>query len=293
MKDLNKIDELLKEQMLDFTPDVPVDVWAQISSNISAGPAPVNPVSSFTFGVKAAIVTGIATLAGASYLFFGVSEKSEKVNTASIVPSKEPIQNEIAINNPEKENTKVDNGKTGIPFNQAKKSFNKKDKLPENSSEIQNQTSPSDFIKSEHVSTPEIPILKQESLVSVDSKTEVIEGNPEQETHETINHEEHKLNEPELKKEHPIVNNAFSPNGDGMNDELVIEMPPVDFYHLRIFTKKGVLVFETENVQTKWKGQILGSGIAAENGEYRYIIEYQAKGKEAVKAIGGYIYLNR
>ena len=232
-------------------------------------------------------------MAGASYLFFGVDDNSKKIDTASIVPSKEPIQSEIAINNPEKENTKGDNGQVSIQINQSKNSFSKKEKLTENSSEIQNPTLSNEFIKSENVSTPEIPFTKQESLVSVDSKTEVIEGNPEQETHETINHEEHKMNEPELKKEHPIVNNAFSPNGDGLNDELVIEMPPVDFYHLRIFTKKGVLVFETENVQTKWKGQILGSGIAAENGEYRYIIEYQAKGKEAVKAIGGYIYLNR
>jgi methionine-rich copper-binding protein CopC len=139
----------------------------------------------------------------------------------------------------------------------------------------------------------EIITPKTEMLVSKDTKTETVEGNPETESFDNNSSDEVKIPEPESKKDYPVVNNAISPDGDGLNDELVIEMPAVDFYHLRIFTKKGVLVFETENVNVKWKGMILGSGQLAENGDYRYIIEYQLKGKENVKAIGGFIFLNR
>jgi hypothetical protein len=139
----------------------------------------------------------------------------------------------------------------------------------------------------------DITAPKTEMLVSKDTKTETVEGNPETESGDNNLSDEVKLPEPEIKKDYPVVNNAISPDGDGLNDELVIEMPAVDFYHLRIFTKKGVLVFETENVNVKWKGLVLGSGQYADNGEYRYILEYQIKGKENVKVIGGYIFLSR
>jgi hypothetical protein len=163
------------------------------------------------------------------------------------------------------------------------------DKIIETQATLENPVS----VKIELPLKQDITAPKTEMLVSKDTKTETVEGNPETESGDNNLSDEVKLPEPEIKKDYPVVNNAISPDGDGLNDELVIEMPAVDFYHLRIFTKKGVLVFETENVNVKWKGLVLGSGQYADNGEYRYILEYQIKGKENVKVIGGYIFLSR
>ncbi len=292
MKDLNKIDELLKEQMQDFTPDVPAEVWTQISSNLSVGPAPVNPVSELTFGIKAAIVSGIAVVAGASYFLLGGADPQPKQETSMVLPSIESAKEEIVQDHKSTEVTSEKFEKPSVQFNSQKPSTKTEEKQLESNGIIHPEDA-KENTKVENFVPQEVHTTKTESLISVDTKTEIVEGNPEQEHKDEIIPEEHKSNELETKKDYPVVNNAFSPNGDGMNDELVIEMPAVDYYHLRIFTKKGVLVFETDNVQTKWKGQVLGSGLAADNGEYRYIIEYQPKGKETVKAIGGYIYLNR
>jgi gliding motility-associated-like protein len=294
VKDINNIDELLKDRMQDFTPDVPADVWTQISSNLGSGAAPtsINPISGLSIAVKTSIIVGIVAVASASYFLLGgiekpaVSEKNIQTQTTELPKSENTAATPILESPKEASKTEVLNFPKAklIPSAELKDESN----VHAINKEIQ--------FESEKVNKPETqdPIIpKFDNLVSKDAKTEVVEGNPETETDEEVKKDEVNPIEPENKKDYPVVNNAFSPNGDGVNDELVIEMPAVDFYHLRIFTKKGVLVFETENVNVKWKGMILGSGQLAENGDYRYIIEYQLKGKENVKAIGGFIFLNR
>ncbi len=294
MKDINNIDELLKERMQDFTPDVPADVWTQISSNLgsAAAPASINTISGLSIAVKSTIVAGILAVATASYFLLGgfekapVSEnivqtqttesaKSENIATTPIIESPNEISQSPVIKFTKP--SPIPN--TEVKDEQKLNSFNK-EVLDENEHVI--KTSVHEPIAS-----------KFDILVSKDAKIETVEGNPEIETTEEVKQDEVKPVETENRKDYPVVNNAISPDGDGLNDELVIEMPPVDFYHLRIFTKKGVLVFETENVNVKWKGHVLGSGQLAEIGEYRYILEYQLKGKENVKVIGGFIFLNR
>ncbi len=70
------------------------------------------------------------------------------------------------------------------------------------------------------------------------------------------------------------VPNAFSPNGDGLNDLFAphISCEP-SVYSLQIFNRWGELVFESENRAEKWNG---GSGqdYYSEPGAYIYLIEY-------------------
>jgi hypothetical protein len=295
VKDINNIDELLKERMQDFTPDVPADVWTQISSNMSYGenPSGFQIIKSLSVGVKSAIFIIAASLATGLY-FIVISDNQssvefeQKANVELIDKSNStqisPIES-IAVNPSENKIESVPQTKT----QSGRFKEHNLDKIIETQATLENPVS----VKIELPLKQDITAPKTEMLVSKDTKTETVEGNPETESGDNNLSDEVKLPEPEIKKDYPVVNNAISPDGDGLNDELVIEMPAVDFYHLRIFTKKGVLVFETENVNVKWKGLVLGSGQYADNGEYRYILEYQIKGKENVKVIGGYIFLSR
>lgn len=295
MKDINNIDELLKEKMQDFTPDVPADVWTQISSNMSYGanPSGFQIIKNLSVGVKSAIFITAASLISGLYFIVGSDNQSsveleQKANVELIDKSNSTQNPSIGIpeeNLIENKKDKVsEETPKSITFNETKEDRNIESSLP-----IENPAP-------EKIEVPlkqENSIPKTEMLAKIDAKTEVVEGNPEAETVDQNGIDEVKIPEPENKKDYPVVNNAFSPDGDGLNDELVIEMPAVDYYHLRIFTKKGVLVFETENVNVRWKGLILGSGQIADNGDYRYIIEYQPKGKDNVKVIGGFILLSR
>ncbi|NOX86636.1 MAG: gliding motility-associated C-terminal domain-containing protein, partial [Chlorobi bacterium] len=70
--------------------------------------------------------------------------------------------------------------------------------------------------------------------------------------------------------------NAFTPNGDGLNDEFkpVQRYDLVRTYHLYIYNRWGQLIFETSDINTGWDGTYKGQ--PAEQGTYIYKIVYTA-----------------
>jgi gliding motility-associated-like protein len=69
-------------------------------------------------------------------------------------------------------------------------------------------------------------------------------------------------NEFEVREEFVVfVPNAFSPNGDGVNDFFTIEGMDIDpdDYHLQIFNRWGELIFESRSPSVKWNGTHLNS----------------------------------
>jgi len=52
-----------------------------------------------------------------------------------------------------------------------------------------------------------------------------------------------------------VIPNTFSPNGDGINDELYLINSGVQEFNLKIFDRWGVLVFETNASKLSWDGK--------------------------------------
>jgi gliding motility-associated-like protein len=78
----------------------------------------------------------------------------------------------------------------------------------------------------------------------------------------------------------PIVTlyfpNAFSPNGDGSNDEFYligINIDPV-LFRMFIYDRWGKLIFTSNDINISWNGKVMGSNIIAPIGVYTWIIEY-------------------
>lgn len=69
-----------------------------------------------------------------------------------------------------------------------------------------------------------------------------------------------------------IVPNAFSPNNDGLNDELFVRGSTLDFiYTFKVFSRTGELVFETQNIEEGWDGTHNGRDL--NTGIYVYYVE--------------------
>ncbi|MBL7683008.1 MAG: gliding motility-associated C-terminal domain-containing protein [Flavipsychrobacter sp.] len=86
------------------------------------------------------------------------------------------------------------------------------------------------------------------------------------------------------------VPNAFTPNGDGVNDKfVVIQDCPIKSYHIRIFNRWGEQVFEARDVRQQWTGT--ETGLFAEQGTYIYIIEYTAESNNVPIILKGTISL--
>lgn len=66
------------------------------------------------------------------------------------------------------------------------------------------------------------------------------------------------------------IPNAFTPNNDGFNDELIVGGDQISNYHLRIFNRWGFLVYESNSVSDSWNGRANGTGKAVPGGVYVY-----------------------
>ncbi|MFT7588271.1 MAG: gliding motility-associated-like protein, partial [Limisphaerales bacterium] len=74
-----------------------------------------------------------------------------------------------------------------------------------------------------------------------------------------------------LSVETVVVPEAITPNGDGINDELIIKnLDNWSDNQLYIFNRREQLVFQQNNYNNSWKGEGLQEGV------YFYILELEA-----------------
>ena len=62
-----------------------------------------------------------------------------------------------------------------------------------------------------------------------------------------------------------FVPNAFSPNGDGLNDYFTITNSGHEFEYIRIFNRWGTKVFESNSLNMKWDGRYKGNDASADS----------------------------
>lgn len=71
-----------------------------------------------------------------------------------------------------------------------------------------------------------------------------------------------------------MIPTAFSPNGDGVNDELTVSVQNYQTATVRIFSaSSNALVFSADNLEARWNGRMMNSGQACEPGMYFYALE--------------------
>jgi gliding motility-associated-like protein len=74
----------------------------------------------------------------------------------------------------------------------------------------------------------------------------------------------------------PHIPDAFTPNGDGLNDRFtILGVPPENItkYNLQIFNRWGQLVFSSTEITESWDGTLKGQDAA--EGVYSWVIFYE------------------
>jgi gliding motility-associated-like protein len=56
-----------------------------------------------------------------------------------------------------------------------------------------------------------------------------------------------------------LIPNIFSPDSDSFNDTYLVQVPPVEYFHLIIFTRWGTIVFESFDSSIQWDGTYEGN----------------------------------
>ncbi|MCX6231600.1 MAG: gliding motility-associated C-terminal domain-containing protein [Bacteroidetes bacterium] len=80
------------------------------------------------------------------------------------------------------------------------------------------------------------------------------------------------------------VPNAFTPNGDGLNDLFLVPYTHVEKFHMTIFNKWGNLLFETYDITVGWDGRYMGELVPDD--VYVYSIEAIGEDKVNYRKLG-------
>lgn len=91
----------------------------------------------------------------------------------------------------------------------------------------------------------------------------------------------------------PPLPNAFSPNGDRLNDEFRALIPnnqsEIDFKRMEIYNRLGQLVFATQDVKQSWDGRLNGKDLPVDT--YYYFIRYRCR--QTIRVFKGDVILIR
>ena len=68
--------------------------------------------------------------------------------------------------------------------------------------------------------------------------------------------------------------NAFTPNGDGLNDFFQVKGLGIKTYLLQIYSRWGDLIYESNNLEDQWDGKYNGEFV--ETGTYAFTIKYES-----------------
>ncbi len=82
----------------------------------------------------------------------------------------------------------------------------------------------------------------------------------------------------------PFVPSAFSPNGDGQNDVLLVRGNNIRAMHLLVYDRWGGLMFESNDQQNGWDGRL--KGVALNSATFVYALEATLETGETVKKKG-------
>ncbi len=95
--------------------------------------------------------------------------------------------------------------------------------------------------------------------------------------------------------QHFYVPNAFSPDGDGINDLFYPAMVGYDDYafEFQIYDRLGGLVFESNDIKSRWNGSVAGSAYYAEAGIYLWRVALLPPDNARVEVYSGHVTLLR
>lgn len=80
---------------------------------------------------------------------------------------------------------------------------------------------------------------------------------------------------------HPVIPNAFSPNGDGVNDDFGVKLKycEVQILEFTVYSRWGELMFQAHKSTDRWDGTTL-NGTEAPSDVYVYVTRYKVADEE-------------
>ncbi len=276
----NEFDQLFKEQLSQHSSPVPSTVW----SNVSGGLAKKALFKSIL--IKTIVVTTVVAGSVAVYLSLKNDENIQISNTEinNITENNTPLSN-IEHTDFNKKNAmeivsenKINLGPIRVKSNRTQLPL--PSIIDDETVTIQDDPNPVYLNPNIPLEHKKIEIRKQENNVSLK------EENKQEKDETNIN-----TYIPNLQDTFNIPN-IFTPNGDGVNDNYIVQIGNLETFEMIIFDMMFNRIFETKNKNSGWNGY-LSNGEEAPEGQYIVKIIYKYKNNNETKTKQNTILLNK
>ncbi len=315
MNTKNNIDELLKQEFDNFTPDAP-DVWSGIEQAVQTSSVTTTATAVKTgllSGKIIATVAGIAITAGAliTYSYFTPSTAPQQVVADKPILS-EPVAGQMPVisstptNAVEtKEQVEENKKQTQVARSKDKKKAaeNRENKGKETPKTQQKEVK--DKVANEANAQSTVVELQEKAIkaenqpvgnqVVQQSKNDVHATLPENSRTEQVKAEpKGPLDATDGEFYKPVIPGSFSPDGmDQVNENFVIEIENEASFRLMILDRNGKVVFESDSKEKTWNGRNMKNGEECPKGWYFYTLRYRLNGQEESEQVSGKICLFR
>lgn len=273
---MNKLDNILKQQMETFAPEAP-NIWAEIEQGIQANAqnAVVTKSIAGKLTITIAKIAAILVIPASVVVYFVSNEKSivienKKVeNTINTAPSKITEIEKPTVSKTIETPSSNKKSSTNIDLN---KEVLKTKNISKQIHETENT------ISTTHKSTNLEQIIvsnktdKVKEIANVNSEEILLKEEVEEiEIQETQGEVFSAENTVGIKS----LPNVFTPDNDGINDKYVIDIEGEKFYNLKIYNYNNELIFESNDKNTNWDGINFKTGQACNTDIYYGILTYK------------------
>jgi len=283
---LNNLDEILKTQMENFTPDAP-NVWAGVEQSMGNANllSQVNN-SSKLFSSKLTIsivkmVSLFAVVSSISYYIYKTNTPQNKITEEVRLNYKEQpiIKEELAT---KIEDKKTVTEKVFVKNNKESKVKNtsiKSEAFPTNAESNNLKVKESNLIENNNLK-PKPDFIKTESTSNL-NETQVQEIDSIDEAEKVVTYVEEQNSNFGIKE----MPNVLTPNGDGINDKFVIPIEGEKLFNFKIYNHNNELIFESNDKNNSWDGTNQKNGQQCSSGVYYGVLLYNLVNNEKNKTI--------
>jgi len=274
MEEKDSIKDLFQEKLSQLESPVSSELWSAVSSSITstsvvAASTGVSILAKITIGVTIAVsITG-------TILFISKNEVKETPKTENKIKIEEQGQ----TNSPETENNELKEGTTSS--NQ-----HSNPQVNKNISAADNKENPELTIISSNLQLIEGSISYSETATQQEVKNPITPQKAVQKTINPIPKKEAVVvaeKAPEESKLQLKLPNIFTPNGDGSNDVLKLEVSNVTEFVIVVLDARSNVVFKSEDSNFNWEGTNM-NGDKLPSGNYIYYVTAKdADGKAVTK----------
>lgn len=296
----NKInlDDLLKEEMGNLSPEPPANLWQNISSqlpDVATTSSTTTAAAKTVVGVsvKSAVIAVATIAAGAvGYVLYISSNNKPSNNTQNSTVNETQYEVKTGDKNQIAEEVTLTKQTAVLPETTSTKKHKK----------VQNKIIARGDFPEEEVSVDfsaptstqnNKELLQNEEVVSVTADQQNTKTNTEDLQQENTHVPNSSITPNTASEEFlkPNIPNVFTPNNDGYNDEFVITIENEVLYDLKITDAKGNVIFESKDKNKHWNGTNQKSGEYCEPGVYVMAFRYQLNGMKEPKVEKGLILL--